>query len=247
MKKLLTVGAASVALLAGAAQASTFTTTSGTSEGALPMAVTEVGGIVIDLVGNNGTRVVSQLSASSLFVGFSNSNPFEIGSQMGYDNSVTGALGGGIAELSVRITLFDGDTAPGNFDDSENTLLFNGADIGDFTQVVTRRTDGLGNDLSGDQMGFGDNRLDTGFFTTTDATVLTAIFNSLVSTEKAVFELTDVDPGDNFFDFTQGVDGSLINVGTGPVVTPNPVPVPAAALLFGPVLGAIAMRRRKNK
>src|SRR4051812_14081315 len=59
--------------LEGRVVLSTFTTTSPTGGGqALPSGVTEVGGIVLDLVGTNGVRVVSQLPASSLYVGFSN-------------------------------------------------------------------------------------------------------------------------------------------------------------------------------
>ena len=76
-----------------------------TSAGSLAgTGVTDVGGIVLDLVGSNGTRVVSQLSASSLFEGNLNISPGEIGTQTGFDNSVTGQLGGGITEAAVRIT-----------------------------------------------------------------------------------------------------------------------------------------------
>ncbi|HEX2797179.1 MAG TPA: retention module-containing protein, partial [Immundisolibacter sp.] len=38
----------------------------------LPSGATPVGGIVVDLIGLNGVRVVTQLSASSLFIGYSN-------------------------------------------------------------------------------------------------------------------------------------------------------------------------------
>ncbi|HET6576066.1 MAG TPA: hypothetical protein VFG68_20865, partial [Fimbriiglobus sp.] len=90
----------------------TFTFTSPTSGGALPSGVTEVGGIVLDIVGANGARVVSQLAASSLHQGFAAVNPLTIGTQTGFTSTVVNALGGGISELAVRITLLDGDTGP---------------------------------------------------------------------------------------------------------------------------------------
>jgi hypothetical protein len=37
--------------------------------GALPSSITIIGGIVLDLVGTNGQRVIAQLAASSLFQG----------------------------------------------------------------------------------------------------------------------------------------------------------------------------------
>src|SRR6476646_6482132 len=107
-----------------------FTTTSPTSGGAVPAGVTEIGGLVLDLIGTNGVRVVSELPASQLFVGYSNTgtptgfqgNPVTIGIQTGFTPAVLSALGGGIAEAAVRVTLFDGDTASGNFDFNDNTL-----------------------------------------------------------------------------------------------------------------------------
>ncbi len=48
-----------------AANASPFTITS--PNGALPGGVTQVGGLVLDLKGTNGNRVVAQVAASSLF------------------------------------------------------------------------------------------------------------------------------------------------------------------------------------
>ncbi len=47
-----------------------------------------------------------------------------------------------------------------------------------------------------------------------------AIINALGGGSLA-FTLLDADPADNFYHFTQGVDGRLFNVGTGPVITPH--------------------------
>jgi hypothetical protein len=54
-----------------------------------------------------------------------------------------------------------------------------------------------------------------------------------------------VNPGDNFYDFTQGLDGGLIDVGQGPGVVG--VPEPLTMSLFGlGLVGAAALRRRKK-
>lgn len=208
-----------------------FTISSPTSGGQLPTGVTRVGGVVLDMIGTNGVRVVSQVPASTLFVGFFSDgsptafrgNPGTIGIQTGFTSTIIGALGGGLSEVAVRITLQDGDTGPGDFDDEDdNFLLLNGISIGDFSDVPTQRTNSTGTVvLSGNPGGgFRDNLLDTGFFYTNDPTALANIFNSLVSSGQIRYQLQDVDAYDNFFDFTQGVDGGLINVGQAPNVRP---------------------------
>jgi hypothetical protein len=207
------------------------TLTSPTTGGTLPPDVTPVGGIVLDLVGKNGVRVVSQLAASSLFMGFYDSgtpvayqgNPGTIGIQTGITQTVLNSLGGGLSDVAIRISLYDGDTGPGDFDDTaQNFLLLNSIRIGDFSDVITRETSGdgltvLSRNADG---GFRNDILDTGFFHSTDPSFLSAFYNSLTS-GQVVYQLDDTDPNDNFFDFTRGVDGSLINVGQAPNISPT--------------------------
>lgn len=255
-KKLLvffiTVCSTSLSLVSSA-DASTFTTTSPTSQGQLPTGISEVGGIVLDLVGVNGARITSQLAASSLFEGFASENPLTIGTQAGFDNSVTDALGGGLQEVAVRFTLDDGDTASGDFDFNENTLLLNGINFGDWSNVIAEETDASGNSASGgfSNGGFRDNLLDTGWFFSDDATTLSSFFSTLTSQQQVAYELDDTSSGDNFLDFTRGIDSSLINVGQGPTVEPpvgETTPEPASILgLFAMIsFGILKQKKAAN-
>jgi hypothetical protein len=209
-----------------------FTLTSPTTAGELPASVTPVGGIVLDLIGLNGRRVVSQLPAGRLFVGrFDSGAPFEfrgnpgtIGVQAGFTPAVLAALGGGIRQAAIRVTILDGDTAPGDFDFAHNTLHVNGVPFGDFSAVATEETtaDGLTTLSVNPVGGFRNDLLDTGFFLLNDAGLLADLFVSLRS-GIVVFQVSDADPFENVFDFTQGVSGDLIDVGTPPQVdVPDP-------------------------
>ncbi|GGE06746.1 hypothetical protein GCM10011390_27290 [Aureimonas endophytica] len=213
----------------------TFTTTSPTSQGALPTGVTEIGGVVLDLVGLNGVRIVSQLSAASLYNGYSVANT-TIGTQTGFSDTTLAALGGGLKEAAVRITLYDGDTAAGNFDFHQNRLTLNGVDFGDFSDVQTQITTNDGKTSSATQNGFPNDRLATGWFASSDSALLKQFYDSLVSHKAVAFALTDVDPTDNLLDFTRGVAGSLVDIGKPPVPV-NQAPVIEHHSL-SPVLGA---------
>jgi hypothetical protein len=230
--------------MAANAPATVFTTTSPT--GALPAGVTQVGGIVLDLVGLNGTRVVTQAAASGLYLGFAENEPQTIGTQTGFTSAVLAALGGGLISASARVTLFDGDSATGNFDDGQNEFLVNGISFGNFSAVGTEQTSSDGTGSFGFSTGFGDDILSTGFFTASGANAA-SLFATL-ATGSANFSLSDQDPFDNYYDFTAGVDGGLVDVGSGPIVTPAvPEPSTWAMMLGGMGLVGGLIRRRPSQ
>ncbi len=259
LNKLFYTGMLSVALSTViSAQAATFTSTSPTGLDVTTVGASTVGGIVVDLLGANNAHVVSQLAASSLYVGFdyngtpvaNRGNPFTIGTQTGFSSAVTNALGGGLQSASVRFTLWDGDSASGNFDFNDLTLLLNGISAGNWSTVNALNTDGLGVQLAGgfSSGGFRDDTLDTGWFHITDSTALSSIFTSLTGTQQLVFQTLDVDASDNYYDFTQGINASLLDVGKGPGVIPtNPVPEPETYAMMLAGLGLIGFTARRRK
>jgi hypothetical protein len=200
-------------------------------------------------VGSNGDRVVSQLSANYLFQGDTDPiNPNTlIGTQTGFTASILSALGGSLKEVGIRFTLYDGDTGIGdtgiysggnpmlkNFDLNDNYLLVNGINFGNWSDVNAENTDSLGNTRSGfSGGGFRDKTLDTGWFYLTDAAKLTSFFDSL-SSGQVIYELNDIDPGDQVLDFRQGIDPNLRNVSLAPTAiippTTSSIPEPSTAL-----------------
>ncbi|MFQ3616991.1 MAG: hypothetical protein SNJ57_16465, partial [Cyanobacteriota bacterium] len=192
--------------------------------GALPSGVTIIGGIVLDLVGTNGQRVVAQLAASELYEGTVTTSQQLIGTQTGLTPTFINTLGGGLSRVAVRVTLFDGDNAPSDFDFNQNRLLLNGFDIGNWSDVETITTDGLGNPISSPRpnFGFANEELDTGWFFTQDPTFLASLYNSLVSGQRVDYTFVDNTVAENFLNFKQGLDGSLIGGGgSGPIIDPG--------------------------
>lgn len=241
---------------ADSAQAATLDLTSPTSKGVLPTEITSVGGVVLDIVGENNTRVTSQLGASQLFRGYYDrgnpknyrGNPGTIGIDNNFTSSIIQQLGGGIKELAVRFTLFDGDSGTGPKDKdpgTENQLLLNNIDFGYFGQVSTKQTDALGNVTPGDPggIGFRNNKLDTGWFYVTNASTLSNFYTSLLNKPKVVYQLRDTDPYDNFYDFKQGIDSTFIKVSPAQSV---PEPMTIFGTLTACALG-ITLRRKQQQ
>lgn len=199
----------------------TLTMTSPTTGGALPDGVTAVGGIVLDLVGLNGVRVVVQISADALFSGVfspADGDPSLIGVLGGLSPQVLAQLGGGLSQMAVRLTVEDADTSVGDIDFGDNFLTVNGIQVGSFSTQATHSTTSAGV-LLGTATGFQNSAISTGWFLVTDSGVLAQVFASMLSGNQASIGLYDRDPYDQGYDFTQGIRGSHFEI-----TTPNQAP-----------------------
>lgn len=267
--RLLPLIASLAVLLPSSAFASTFTTTS-PAGGTLPSGVSPVGGVVTDLVGINGVRVVAQASAGSEFIGNESTNISGTGfllfaQQTGITPTILNALGGGLSAAAFRVTLYDGDTQAGDFDYNENYLYVGsgtgsvgtettsstGTNLGNLSVEATQLTDGMGNAIGANTVGFGNNLLDTGFFSASGTAGLAALYAQLTTASLTNgtlnFQIRDDTYGDQYYDFTQGIDSSLLNVGSGPTVT-NVTPEPASLMLMATGLfSAMPLLRRKAR
>ena len=194
-------------------------TTNSPAGGQLPNAVSPIGGPVTDLIGQNGVRIVTQLPASSLINVSSFGGSTTIGTQTGFSDLILSQLGGGLSSAAVRVTQADNDSAFGEFAFNETFHFLNGVNFGNFSNVATVGTDGVGNILSNNPAGgFRSDLLDTGFFLLTNTSKLGSFFNSLQNTNQIVFEYTETEYNNNLLDFTAGIDGGLIDVGTGVII-----------------------------
>lgn len=215
----------------------------------LPPQVSPYGGLFIDARGSNGQRLLSFTAASELNKGTSRGDPetndFFIGEQGGFTAGILDQLGGGFLSFTVRLTVFDADNDPGNFDHDDNLLRINDIIIGNFSDVVTTTTDADGNVLNGlnDGIGFGDEETDTGTFTLTDESALAALFASLESENSLSFEIDKLDDNGNFFDFTS--ESRIPSTGTTLAPTISAVPLPAGLWLLLAGLGGFGMFKRR--
>jgi hypothetical protein len=246
--------------------------TSPTHAGELPSVVTPVGGIVLDLISSSGGRVVGEVSAATLFDGSfvgpspagNSGNPNTIGIQKGLSSATLDALGAGLREVAVRITLFDGDDAAGDFDFGKNNLLLNGLSIGSFSGVPTQETTVDGKTVLSENQagGFRNGRLDTGFFYSSSPMFLSNLWTTLQTSGEITYQFHDLSPIDNAVDFTRGIDKSLPPTAMDPppvgrpttstppkspvsvafpvhTVTPPPSEAPLAIALLAPARGAV--------
>ncbi len=204
-----------IAVAAGPVAATPFTMT--TPNGiTLPSAYPEAGGVAMVMVGVNGNTYYQFSDPSGAFVGYQNSgnpaafrgNPFTINNPISLNCGNTTCatyFGGAIATMYVRFSAYDGDTGSGEFDFNNIDLIMNGTNVGNWSNVATQITNNAGTLSSGTAQGFTNNTFNTGWFTTTNA----ALLSNILSTGQTTTQVRDSDPNDNFWDFTIG--NSLAN------------------------------------
>ncbi|MEQ8654583.1 MAG: calcium-binding protein, partial [Kiloniellales bacterium] len=192
-----------------------FTRTSPTSGGEVPLQTTEYGGIVIDLIGLNGARVVAQLTSSGLFAQNSTvTGGRTIGTQSGLDPALIAALGGGLSEVAVRVTLYDGDTSPGNFDFNDMTLLLNGVTMQNMSDLTTQQTNADGTSEVATFTGFPNGQTTTGWFYSDDSGFLNSFFATLGGGSVAY---SFAGAGGNALYFNRGIPGGFVELVAVPI------------------------------
>jgi uncharacterized repeat protein (TIGR01451 family) len=213
--------------------ATTFTTTVPGTAITIPSTYPQAGGVVIVLEGVNGNVYYQFVNPSTMFQGYQNAgapaawngNPFQIGPTMtlncGPVVSCSSYLGGGLTRMSVRFTAYDGDNQVGQFDYNNLNMRFNGSNFGasngNWSVVATQNTDITGTTLISSNTGYGNNTLDTGWFQSSDQTIL----NSILTSGTITATVFDSDPNDNYWDFKRGNDAvtSTVPLNVAPGVT----------------------------
>jgi large repetitive protein len=199
--------------------ASSFTTTVPGTSIVIPTTYPQAGGIVIVLEGANGNVYYQFANPSTMFIGYQNSgspaafngNPFQIAPAAALNcgiSTCSSYLGGSISRVSIRFTAYDGDSQAGMFDFNDLTLRLNGIDVGNWSPVPTQNTNLAGTTVISSNTGFGNNTFDTGWFQSTNPTLLSSILVS-GSLKSTVY---DADPNDNYWDFKQGADADTSTV-----------------------------------
>ena len=193
------------------ANATPFTTNVPGTSLSLPADYPQAGGVAIVLVGANGNSYFQFSNPTGAFQGFQNTgtpaafrgNPFTINSPIALDcgfSSCSDYFGGSIANIYIRFTAYDGDTQVGGFDQNDITLRLNGFDVANWSTINTEITDNAGTTSFGTELGFGNNTLNTGWFTSTNA----ALGANILSTGQTTSQVFDRDPNDNYWDFRIG-------------------------------------------
>jgi hypothetical protein len=129
-----------------------------------------------------------------------------------------------IASLSITLKIFDGDSAPGDFDFNTLVLELDGVDTG-----ITLN-------------GFRDEHIDQ--LTMTGSPINTAaILAGLHTDGKLVVKVRDLTPGDNNLSLTSSFQTTLVLESK---TNTTPTPEPATLSLLGLGLGGLFMYRRRK-
>jgi len=210
---LTTIAAVAVSAMApNVSQATPFTTTVPGENISLPDEYPEAGGVAIVMIGTNGNVYYQFSDPDGAFNGFQfrgnptqfRGNPFTINDPISLDcgfRTCTDYFGGSIDRMYVRFSAYDGDTQDGNgqrigFDFNRINLVMNGVDVGNWSNRTTEITNNSGTQSFGFQTGFGNNSFNTGWFSTSNQTLL----NNVLATGQTTTQVRDDTPDDNYWD-----------------------------------------------
>ncbi len=191
--------------------ATTFTTTVPGTSITLPTDYPQAGGVAMVYVGVNGNIYYQFSDPAGAFRGFNSNanprqfqgNPFTINSPLQLDCGFTDCrtyFGGDIANMYIRFSAYDGDTQRNGFDEDDISLVLNGFNIGNWSDIQTELTNNSGTVSQGFTTGFGNNTFNTGWFETTNQ----ALLNDILDSGEVTTQVFDRDPNDNFWDFRRG-------------------------------------------
>jgi len=209
--KGLSVAALGMTATAAPVFATQFTTSVPGTNLVLPDDYPEAGGVAIVMVGANGNSYFQFSNPEGAFRGFNSNgtptqfrgNPFTINDPIALDcgfSTCSTYFGGSIAEIYIRFSAYDGDTASGNFDEDRIQLRMNGFDVGNWSDVLTEQTNTAGTQSFGFQTGFGNRTFDTGWFSSTNS----ALLGNILATGRTTTQVFDQTPDDNYWDFRRG-------------------------------------------
>lgn len=191
----------------------------------LPAQYPEAGGVAFVLVGQNGNVYYQFSNPVGAFRGFQNNgtpaafngNPFTINNPLTLDcgfASCTDYFGGGLANVYIRFSAYDGDTQVNGFDEDDISLRLNGFNVGNWSDITTDITNTAGTQNFGLVQGFGNNTFNTGWFSTTNS----ALLSNILTTGQTTTQVFDSDPNDNYWDFRHGsnlANNDIVTVAPG--------------------------------
>lgn len=167
--------------------------------------------------------IITDSTQQSGYAAFNTATPTPLTGVDPWDFGASANLLGGISIITVTLRVYDGDTAPGDFDYNDLTLGLDGIDTGLLLN------------------GFANNVQLTLTLDISNPGTAAAVFAALLADGKLVGTIIDRDPGDNYLELPDTFGTSLTLEG------PAAVPEPGTLALLGGGLTALAARRRRRQ
>lgn len=205
--------------------------------------IPEFGGAVIDVIGDNNNRVVSyiaeyELAHLSVITDADGNATTSIGSQI-FTSDTLDLLGGGIAEIAIRLTMWDGDNSllngeKNDFQSNQNFLHLNGFEFGNFSNIATQTYSRFGENTveTPGLTGFLSDHTSVGWFGTDDANLIKNISDSIFNTGQLDLDFIIDGARANQSNFISFSDKYKVLDRQKASFTTTSVSAPAALLLF---------------